>query len=131
MKLATLALVLLAPLVLAACTRPDAPRAQVHETDTRIESAPSPDRGIVSGMDRDLTANVRHAVDGDAQLASIAAQVTVLTVGGVVTLRGSVTSIEERDAIEAHARKVPGVRNVSNELEVLGELPAPSSEGRE
>ena len=37
---------------------------------------------------------------------------------GKITLRGTVGSEQERSAVEAHARRTPGVTDVDNQLEV-------------
>lgn len=45
--------------------------------------------------------------------------IDVLDSNGVITLRGTVSSVEARETAEAIARSVTGVTNVINELDVV------------
>ena len=47
--------------------------------------------------------------------------VKIITVGGVVTLRGPVTTPAEKESIGAKAQKTAGVIKVDNQLEVASE----------
>jgi hyperosmotically inducible protein len=67
--------------------------------------------------DRQLLAAVRRAVVGEKALSSMAHNVKIFAVAGVVTLRGPVRSDVERDRVEQIAQTVPGVASVVNELD--------------
>src|SRR5262245_44993453 len=54
--------------------------------------------------DREITDDVRRAIVADASLSKKAKQVTILTADGVVTLRGSVGSEAERQAVASMAQ---------------------------
>ena len=49
-------------------------------------------------------------------------QISVSCTNGVLTLRGVVESAAEREAVEVAARAIPGVRHVTNELEIQPHL---------
>lgn len=70
-----------------------------------------------SGPDIAITAEIRRAILADTSLSSNAANIKIITSGGVVTLRGPVNSTGERAAIEAKAKAVAGVTRVDNQLE--------------
>ena len=68
--------------------------------------------------DREITANIRKAVVADDSLSINAQNVKIITVNGVVTLRGPVKSENEKMAIEAKAKQVVGVKSVNNLIEI-------------
>lgn len=68
--------------------------------------------------DIDLTAKVRQAVVKDDALSTNAKNVKIITVGGIVTLRGPVASQAEKDNIAAKAVQVAGAGKVVNQLEI-------------
>jgi len=70
--------------------------------------------------DVQITKEIRKAVVADKSLSTNAHNVKIITVNGVVTLRGPVRSAEERDTIAATAQRVAGVTRVKNNLEVAG-----------
>jgi hyperosmotically inducible periplasmic protein len=71
-----------------------------------------------SAADRDLTAAIRRAIVADDSLSTNAHNVKIVTVDGVVTLRGPVKSASEKAAVVARAEKAQGVKRVDNQLEV-------------
>jgi hyperosmotically inducible periplasmic protein len=73
-----------------------------------------------SQADRTLTQQVRKAVVADKSLSTMAKNIKIITVNGVVTLRGPVKSPHEKEAIEAKAQQIAGINNVDNQLEVKG-----------
>ena len=68
--------------------------------------------------DLKITQQIRQAVVADSSLSFTAKNVKIITSNGRVTLRGPVNSDQERQAIDASARKVAGATNVDNQLEV-------------
>jgi hyperosmotically inducible protein len=66
-----------------------------------------------------LTADIRRALMNDETMSMNAQNCKIITDSdGVVTLRGVVHSSAERDAIEAHARRVAVGAVVVNQLEI-------------
>jgi hyperosmotically inducible periplasmic protein len=68
--------------------------------------------------DRTLTQKIRQAVVGDDSLSMTAKNVKIITVDGVVTLRGPVKSEDERKKVAAKAEQIAGAGKVQNHLEV-------------
>jgi sporulation protein YlmC with PRC-barrel domain len=74
-----------------------------------------------SEPDREITRLIRKSIvtePGDDKDSLNARNVKIITVNGMVTLRGVVESQAEKDSIEARAKKVAGVTKVINQLEV-------------
>jgi osmotically-inducible protein OsmY len=61
-----------------------------------------------------LTARIKARMTADGRISP--SRVDVDTLNGAVTLRGEVPTQEEKDAAEEVARKVEGVRSVSNQV---------------
>jgi hyperosmotically inducible protein len=70
--------------------------------------------------DRTLTQQIRQAVVADDSLSTTAKNIKIITVNGVVTLRGPVKSPQEKGTIEAKAQRIAGADKVDNQLEVMG-----------
>jgi len=69
--------------------------------------------------DRELTQRIRQALVADDSLSTTAKNVKVIaTEGGPVTLRGPVSSAQEKTLVFAKARQIAGSRKVVDELEV-------------
>jgi hyperosmotically inducible periplasmic protein len=73
-----------------------------------------------SEADRTITQNIRDAITADDTLSTNGKNVKIITVDGSVTLRGPVKSDKEKADIEAKAKKIAGVKNVDNQLEIAG-----------
>lgn len=71
-----------------------------------------------SDADIKVTQQIRQAVMKDDSLSFTAKNVKIITVGGKVTLRGPVNTAQERTSIEAAAKKIAGVAQVENLLEI-------------
>src|SRR5262249_40118286 len=84
----------------------------------RDESALTADQQSNSESDVDITREIRRQIVTDKSLSTSAHNVKIVTVDGVVTLRGPVASSQERTAIAQTAKKVAGVSKVDNQLEV-------------
>jgi hyperosmotically inducible periplasmic protein len=72
-----------------------------------------------SEADRTLTQRVRQAVMADDSLSTNAHNVKIITVNGVVTLRGPVNSAQEKANINAKAQQIAGATKVDNQLEIV------------
>jgi osmotically-inducible protein OsmY len=71
-----------------------------------------------SDADVRITQEIRKAVVEDDALSVNGENVKIITVDGVVTLRGPVANAQERASIEAKAKGVAGVTRVDNQLEI-------------
>ena len=74
-----------------------------------------------SEADRTITQRIRQGVVGHDGLSMTAENVKIITVDGVVTLRGPVTSAQERSTIATIAKGVDGVKRVDNQLEIASQ----------
>lgn len=90
---------------------------KVNERD-RNAAALTPTDQRENQTDLKITQQIRQNVMADGKLSFTAKNVKIITAGGKVTLRGPVKTAEERSAIEAAARKVAGVSQVDNQIEV-------------
>lgn len=68
--------------------------------------------------DRRTTQEIRRAVMADDSLSSNAKNVKIMTINGVVTLRGVVNNSQEKSNIEKKASSIRGVSRVDNQIEV-------------
>jgi len=71
-----------------------------------------------SESDRTTTQLIRKALVKDSGLSMTAKNVKIITVNGVVTLRGVVKTEQEKNDIAAKAKQVAGLTEVNNQLEV-------------
>lgn len=74
-----------------------------------------------SPQDIAITRQIRQAVVADPDLSVNAQNIKIITINGVVTLRGPVENATERQSIAATAKNVTGVTRVDNQLELTGE----------
>jgi len=71
-----------------------------------------------SEADRTISQNIRQAVVADDSVSTNGKNVKIITVDGMVTLRGPVKSEKEKTNIGEKAQRVAGVKRVDNQLEV-------------
>ena len=71
-----------------------------------------------SEADRNITAAIRKSIVDDDKLSMNAHNVKIITVDGVVTLRGPVDSPSEKSTVEARAKSAGGVKRVDSQLEI-------------
>ena len=69
--------------------------------------------------DRTLTQQIRRELMADKSLSTDAKNIKIVTVNGVVTLRGPVNTPKEKSTIEAKAQSIAGANHVENQLEVI------------
>lgn len=103
--------------------------------NTPSSSAKAPDNTGVNERDRgtgaptavsqgnsqseiNISAAIRRAVVGNKALGFNAKNVKIITVGSKVTLRGPVSTDQERGIIEMQAKQTSGVTEVDNQIEV-------------
>lgn len=71
-----------------------------------------------SETDRTITQKIRQAIMSDDSLSTNAKNIKIITVDGVVTLRGPVASLQEKEAIARKVNDVQGIVRVDNQIEV-------------
>lgn len=71
-----------------------------------------------SETDRTVTQQIRQDLVKNDALSMTGKNVKIITVDGVVTLRGPVKSTDEKSQIATIAKGVGGVKRVDNQLEV-------------
>jgi len=87
-------------------------------TRDRAGTTQTPQKQTNAAADRQLLAAVRRAVVDDKALSTAAHNVKIVTIAGVVTLRGPVGNAREKSRIEELARQVAGVSRVENQLDI-------------
>lgn len=88
-----------------------------NERDQRA-TALTPGDQSESAADRSITQQARQGVVGADDISASAKNVKIITVDGVVTLRGPVENAKEKQEIAALVKKVEGVKRVDNQLEI-------------
>jgi len=84
----------------------------------RSDHAVTADQQSNSRGDVKITREIRRKIVHDKTLSTSAHNVKIVTIDGVVTLRGPVASTEEKAVIGEAAKKVAGVGKVDNQLEI-------------
>ncbi len=96
-----------------------------HDADNTARNVRDRDRKTLTPMDqsandadRRITQTIRQEVVANKALSTNAHNVKIITVNGVVTLRGPVKNEDEKSAIAAVAQRVAGVTKVDDQLEI-------------
>lgn len=79
---------------------------------------PSTQAPHAATADSEMTMKVRQAISGDTALGPDAHNVRVTTKNGMVTLRGRVSSDQEKDMIVSKVKEIAGDSNVKDSLTV-------------
>jgi len=95
----------------------DRPDVRVY-SPTTVPEEPPPAPPRVADPDIDLGLSVSQLLKEDPYLDSISGNVEARIIHGVVILRGSVPSYDDRDRIYARVLRVPGVVRVENDLDI-------------
>jgi hypothetical protein len=82
------------------------------------EGASSSQQPGTKDADRALAAKIRQSLLADPSLSGLARSIEIATSGGTVTLRGVVSTVTEKNTIEAKATDAAGPSRVFNLLEV-------------
>lgn len=102
-------------------TSPGVSLAQQADNTKINERDRSPD-GLTAGQqsetkeDRAMTQSIRQAILKDKSLSTNAHNVKVITIRGMVTLKGPVRSEEEKATIEEIAGRVAGKDKITSEI---------------
>ncbi|HLI80184.1 MAG TPA: BON domain-containing protein [Candidatus Binataceae bacterium] len=104
------------------------PSTDKSAADNSAQNARDRDSASMTPMDQsnkpediDLTRRVRKAVESDNNLSMDAKNVKIITVDGVVWLRGPVKSAQEKAEIARAAHEVAGPGKVHDEIQVARE----------
>lgn len=95
--------------------------AAVEADNTKVnsrEQLTAQDQSKGSDADVEITRKIRSHVVDDKNLSTYAHNVKIITLAGVVTLKGPVNSADEKLAIVKHAQMVVKPNQIKNELEV-------------
>ncbi|HEY8269431.1 MAG TPA: BON domain-containing protein [Pseudobdellovibrionaceae bacterium] len=104
-----------------AVSHSDADNTKLNQRDAKNtkQSALTPDiQTKGSPQDVELTRLLRQELTNDKTLSTNAQNIKIITLDGIVTLRGPVESQEEKQRIDALAKKTAGVKRVDNQLDV-------------
>lgn len=83
----------------------------------RNPNAITPEDQSENAADRTITQNIRKTIIDDSSLSVNAKNIKIITINGVVTLRGVVSNTREKALIAKKAESVSGVKSVKNLLE--------------
>jgi osmotically-inducible protein OsmY len=97
--------------------RPDADNTGRNVRDRDGRTLTPTDQGT-SDSDRNITAEIRREIVANDALSMNAHNVKIITMDGVVTLRGPVKSPAEKATVGTAAQRATGVKRVDNQLEV-------------
>jgi len=97
-------------------TTPTQDRSTKDSTDRTAN--PTADNAKNNTSDRDLMQQIRKGIVDDKSLSTAAHNVKVIAQHGKVTLRGNVSSEDEKQTVEKIANGVAGAGNVTNDLTV-------------
>lgn len=101
---------------LFAVTAPD--NSKVNERMEDNKELNSQDQGA-SDVDIRLTQRIRRDVVNQDDLSTAAKNIKIITIGGKVTLKGPVKTMDEKNKIQNIAVRVAGAQNVANEITVI------------
>jgi hyperosmotically inducible periplasmic protein len=96
-------------------TSPDNTKVNQRDKD---KTEPTADQQKENQSDRDIAQQIRKSVMKDKSLSTYAHNVKIIAQNGMVTLKGPVSSDDEKKAIEMKAVTIVGQDRVTNELEV-------------
>jgi len=97
--------------------RPDADDTERNVRDRKDTTLTPTDQGG-SESDRTITQEIRRAVMAQDGFSTNAKNVKIITVDGVVTLRGPVKTADEKATIASLAGRTAGAKRVDNQLEL-------------
>jgi hyperosmotically inducible periplasmic protein len=105
----------------------DADNTAVNERDRQGDTL-TPEDQSNSSSDIDITQSIRQAVMADDALSFTAKNCKIITVDGVVTLRGPVKGEHEKEKIATYAQNAIGAMRVDNQLEVMSDYASPEAQ---
>ena len=106
------------------CLAQTADNTEINKQDQSQKALTAGQQGETK-QDREITQKIRRAIVTDKSLSTYAHNVKIITVGGIVTLKGPVRSEEEKKAVEEEAAEIAGKDNVKSEIGI-----APKNTGK-
>ena len=100
-----------------ACLAQPADNTKINQRD-RSQKELTADQQGETKQDREITQKIRRAIVNDKLLSTYANNVKIITVGGMVTLKGPVRSEEEKRAIEEKAAQIAGNDKIKSEIDI-------------
>lgn len=94
-----------------------ADNTEINKRETSPEKITA-DQQSQTKMDREITQKIRQAVVDDKSLSIYAHNVKIITVDGMVTLKGPVRSEDEKRTIEEKAGQIVGKDKIKSEIEI-------------
>jgi hyperosmotically inducible protein len=94
-----------------------ADNTKVNQRD-KDQAQPTADQQKENKPDRQMARQIRQAIVQDKSLSTYAHNIKVIVQDGAVTLKGTVRSEEEKQAIEAKATQVAGADKVTDQIEI-------------
>lgn len=89
--------------------------ADYGQSDANKARVTADDQGTTSYRDTELTRQVRERIVQDGGLSTAAKNITIVTVGGKITLSGTVANQAEKAKVESIAKTVSGATSVTNQ----------------
>ena len=99
------------------CLAQPADNTGINKRDTTAEKMTA-DQQSQTKEDREITQKIRQSVVDDESLSTYAHNVKIITVGGMVTLKGPVRSEDEKRIIEEKAAQIAGEEKITSEIEI-------------
>lgn len=96
----------------------DATNTKKNQRDYQSQTLTPEDQARGSKADVELSRKIREELVKNEGISTNGHNVKIITIGGVVTLRGPVASANEKAQIEDIAKKTAGVKRVDSQLEV-------------
>src|SRR4051794_36329686 len=104
---------------LAADEKTNSDNTATNDCDRSGETKTSGDQSN-SSADLKITQAIRQALMKDRELSTTAKNIKVITANGQVTLRGPVTSAQEKAKIDQIAKSAAGGAQIDDQLDVKG-----------
>lgn len=114
----TIALLFAGSALAANPTTTETDNTKMNQRDAKGTTLTPEDQAKGSAADVELTRKVRQELVNDKTLSTDAQNLKIITLNGMVTLRGVVSSADEKAKVDALAKKVSGVKQVDNQAEV-------------
>jgi len=100
-----------------ACLAQPADNTKINKRDASPKELTADQQGETK-EDREITQKIRQAVVDDKSLSTYAHNVKIITVGGMVTLKGPVRSEEEKRVIEEKAAQIVEKGKIKSEIDI-------------
>jgi len=101
-----------------ACLAESGDNTEINKRD-RSEKELTADQQGETKEDREITQKIRQAVVDDKALSTYAHNVKIITVDGMVTLKGPVRSEKEKRVIEEKAAQIAGNGKIKSEMDIV------------